>query len=342
MQTKSQTEIISTNQQPTIWALLDDRAGNNGQTIGVAQAFNTPFIEKQISYTKLAKLPNALKGASLIGVTTEAKALIKPPYPDIVIASGRKLACIARYIKKRSPKTKLIQIMYAGFLGIKDFELIAVPKHDKLFINSNNIFRITTSPHKLTHTKLEQEKNKWQTKINSYNAPFTAVFIGGSTKKSSFTEEMALELALLLRKISKENSSTILITTSRRTGAKQEEILRQTLPKDKTFFYSWQDKSDNPYFAFMANANNIIVTGDSISMVSESLALGTNVYIYSPDNFLTGKHQKFIEKIYQQNLALPFTKEQTIKFSPQPSLSSPVKNSATDIVQALKKRLAKR
>ena len=55
----------------TIWLLIDNRAGSAGQLRGVAQALDSKryeIIEKKIEYTCLAKLPNFLKGASLLGV----------------------------------------------------------------------------------------------------------------------------------------------------------------------------------------------------------------------------------------------------------------------------------
>jgi len=39
-----------------VWALLDDRAGNNNQVLAVAEALDIPFEEKKIQYNKFVKL----------------------------------------------------------------------------------------------------------------------------------------------------------------------------------------------------------------------------------------------------------------------------------------------
>ena len=52
------------NNAPLIWVLLDDRAGNNSQSLGIAQELGYDFIAKNISYNFLAKLPDFLKCGS--------------------------------------------------------------------------------------------------------------------------------------------------------------------------------------------------------------------------------------------------------------------------------------
>ena len=87
---------------PLIWALTDDRAGNVAQTLGVAEALGRPFQVKDLRYNPLARLPAVLQGALLIGLTPESRAQRTAPWPDLVIASGRRTAPAARWIKKRA------------------------------------------------------------------------------------------------------------------------------------------------------------------------------------------------------------------------------------------------
>ena len=95
-----------------IWVLADDRAGNINQAIGVAEALGKPFKRVDIGYTKLARLPNLIRGASLIGVDEASRSRLIAPWPDLVIAAGRRTAPIARWIKKQSRgHTRICQIM---------------------------------------------------------------------------------------------------------------------------------------------------------------------------------------------------------------------------------------
>ena len=80
----------------TIWVLADDRAGNTAQSLGAAEACGAKIEVKQVRYTKAVLLPNALRGASTIGLTRETIDGIKPPFPDVAIAAGRRAASILK------------------------------------------------------------------------------------------------------------------------------------------------------------------------------------------------------------------------------------------------------
>ena len=71
-----------------MWALLDDRMGSVGQAKGVMLALGDLFDieEKKIVYTRWAKLPNWMKGRSLLGVNEKASSPLKSPWPDLVLS----------------------------------------------------------------------------------------------------------------------------------------------------------------------------------------------------------------------------------------------------------------
>ena len=87
----------------TVWILEDDRMGNVNQLLGIAECLNTPFERKDIRYTKWIKLPNFLRGKSLIGLTKESKDILKTKtYPDLILSAGRRSFPAALWIKKMS------------------------------------------------------------------------------------------------------------------------------------------------------------------------------------------------------------------------------------------------
>ena len=79
-------------QNNTIWVLLDDRAGNRSQALGVAAALESPITEIELKYGPAAKLPNLILGASLYGLTLESKKALQPPWPQLVVSAGRRTA----------------------------------------------------------------------------------------------------------------------------------------------------------------------------------------------------------------------------------------------------------
>ncbi|MGH6915491.1 MAG: ELM1/GtrOC1 family putative glycosyltransferase, partial [Geminicoccales bacterium] len=75
---------------PRVWVLTDARPGNDNQALGVALALGWPFTVVQLRYGPLARLPNLLLGSSTLGLTAAARAALMAPWPDLVIAAGRR------------------------------------------------------------------------------------------------------------------------------------------------------------------------------------------------------------------------------------------------------------
>lgn len=294
----------------TIWVLADDRAGNTAQALGVAEAFvKNPEIKK-VRYTRSVVLPNVVRGASTLGVTAETVAGLTEPFPDIAVAAGRRAAPLLRYIKKKSGgKTKIVQIMYPGRFNLSDFDLIVLPRHDGCKLIRPNIMRVTGAPHRITPERLSIEKEKWTPVFESLPSPRIALIVGGATKDKPFTTDMAVDLAERAKALAEKlGGGSFLVTTSRRTGAEQEKIIRDALPEPE-FFYGWGNKEmENPYFGFLALADHIIVTGDSVSMCSEACAADAPVYIYAPQGTVGKKHALLHRELYDDGYAVELTK----------------------------------
>ncbi|MDA0998387.1 MAG: ELM1/GtrOC1 family putative glycosyltransferase, partial [Proteobacteria bacterium] len=176
-----------------IWALADGKAGNRSQAFGVADALGQPYREICIDDGPLGILPNILLGASLTGIDASSRNMLTPPWPDLVIAAGRRTAPVARWIKHRAGgKTKLCQIMDPG-AGRSDFDLIAWPAHDRP-ANAANVMAIKAAPHRITPARLAAARVEWAGAVDELPMPRIAVLVGGSTRRRRFTDAMAREL----------------------------------------------------------------------------------------------------------------------------------------------------
>ena len=65
------------SEDPVVWVLTDDRAGNVSQAIGVAESLGWAFDVKPVEYTSWAVLPNMLRGASLRGSQIRARGSLR-------------------------------------------------------------------------------------------------------------------------------------------------------------------------------------------------------------------------------------------------------------------------
>lgn len=192
-----------------------------------------------------------------------------PPWPDLVIASGRKSIAAARYIKRMSKgQTFTVQIQDPR-ISTKNFDLVAVPAHDPT--RGENVIVTTAAPNRITPEKLAQAKKEFS-HFDQIQSPRIAVLIGGSSQAYHLSPQIMQDIAQQLSAL----NGGLMITTSRRTGAQSETILKESLKNRAHYF--WDGSSPNPYFALLAWADYILVTADSTSMLSEAATTGKPVY----------------------------------------------------------------
>lgn len=286
--------------QKNIWILADDRMGNVNQLLGIVSALGWPAERKNIAYDKWVKLPNLVRGASLIGIDAATRDELVGPWPDVVLSAGRRSFPVARWVKKMSGgHTRIVHVMNPGAAGFSEADIVVLPKHDGYTGRAQNVIQISGAPHAVTKERLATERLHWAPILGGYPAPRLSLIVGGATKDKPFTAEMAAELVhetLALK------PSSVMVTTSRRTPAEVIDVLKAQLPKN-TFFYQFGDKTENPYFGLLSWADMIVVTGDSISMCSECCATGVPVYIFAPSAMMGEKHKRFHADLYQNGYA---------------------------------------
>ena len=255
-----------------ILALLDGRPGNDNQTIAIAEQLGE-YESLKIEFSSIAKLPNLLLGSSLRGVKTKITAK-----PDLVIATGRKLGRVAAHLKKTTD-CKAIQIMHPQCC-LKKFDLVFVPQHDG-YKTRGNIHNTIGAPNRIDEDLLESQDWNFEKNAN--------VALIGDIDECEVKE---------LKKVEKLH-----ITTSRRTSKEATAALRKLKP---VYIYEWSENSENPYYALLKAAKNIIVYADSVGMISEACTTGKKVYIFGDAK--KRKFKKFIKKLCKEDYAMPLKK----------------------------------
>ena len=229
-------------------------------------------------------------------------APVAPPYPDILIAGGRKSIGIALYIKKMSGgKTFLVQIQ-DPHVQPKLFDLVVAPQHDR--VRGDNVLVTAGALHRVTPEKIISAQKKFEPALGPLPRPRIAVLIGGASKSHQMTRENTLLLAQQLKSLVENLHCGLMITASRRTGEENTQLLRGMLTGGNVFF--WDGAGDNPYFAMLGFADHIIVTEDSVSMVSEAISTGKPVHI-APLEGGSKKFDLFYQDLAEKGYTRPFT-----------------------------------
>lgn len=285
--------MVAPARELRVWALLDGRAGNDSQTLGVAQALGVPFERVSVGYTALAALPNMLRGASLLGVDACSKARLVAPFPDVVIAAGRRLAPVARFIKKHYPSTFLIHLMHPD-TSLDAFDVVVMPQHDHPAMRENVMVTIG-APHGITHERDAAAVGQ-----------VVAVLVGGDTKHGAFTPQDTAAMVLQLQALVSQGIR-LHITTSRRTPTHAVDALVDAFSAATHQVYVYGSAEKNPYPEMLRGAAAIVVTGDSVAMCSEACATGKPVYIYVPEAAVAQKHREMIASLVDGAYARPLS-----------------------------------
>ncbi len=315
---------------PLIWALIDDRAGNASQCLGVVEALGLRYQRQDLRYVAAGAFPNFFLGASFGGLTKDSRINLVAPWPDLVVAAGRRTAPVARNIKNLSQgRTFLAQIMFPGDAGIDEFDLVAAPRHDHL-VEAANMMLSTGAPHRITSDVLDAAAAAWRGRLEHLPRPWIALIVGGTTRRRKFTEAMARELGATASRMAATSGGSLLITTSRRTGGAAAAALLAEVSVPSHVF-QWGDAGDNPYFGYLALADAVVVTGDSVSMCSEACATQGPVYIHAPKALTTLKHGRLHAELFALGYARPLSG--TLEEWTHPPL-----NAAKDIAAEIRKR----
>jgi len=269
---------------PTVWVMHDGKIGMENQTVGLAEALGWRFVNKRLVIrSPWCHLTPSLWLWPMKAVDPRGAALT-PPWPNVVIACGRNTVALARGIKRANGgKTFWVQIQDPRFAH-NEVDLVVAPQHDPA--RGDNVFPTLGAVHRVTKAKLADAAARSAPLFASLKRPLVVVLIGGDNAVYRLSEERFARLCDQLAVLAGTGFG-LAITPSRRTATERLALLRRRLEGLPAFI--WDGSGDNPYFAMLGVADAIIVTADSVSMVSEAAATGKPVYVVE----LEGGSRKF-------------------------------------------------
>lgn len=272
----------------TCWILTDGRKGTENNSLGLAEALGAEVRLIPISVTGLSRW---LAPWIMLNVERDLQGLSQlcPPWPDLIITAGRTPAIAALYLKERVGCPSLFVHITNPGINPQRFDLVIAPEHDNL--SGPNVISIRGALHRITNSKLEQARALWAPRFGhlpqSLPRPWHGVIIGGNTADLTFTPD---NLHNLLGHIGQTGST--LATASRRTSAEVATLLAQHAT------YCWDGSGDNPYLGLLACCDDLYVSADSVSMLSEACSTGKPVYIVPMDG-QSRKHSHFHNSLIQ-------------------------------------------
>ena len=302
--------------------------GTENQCLGVAAALGVTPVLKRIGLRGLWRFVLPWLGCERRGSFTGDP--LDGPYPDVLIAAGRKAIAAARYIKRQSGGRSFTVFLQNPRVNPACFDLVAVPAHDRL--RGANVIVTTGAPNRITPEGLAAARAQWQRAFASLPGPRVAVLVGGNSKTHRMTPAITRQLAEQLSAL----DAGLMVTASRRTGGENRKILEAYFNcrpglhgNDRIYF--WDGSGANPYQGMLAWADYILVTSDSVSMISDAASTGKPVYMI-PLAGRSRKFDRFYARLREEKIVRPFEgRLENWTYSPI--------NDSAEIASEIKKRM---
>jgi len=257
------------------------------QCRGVADALHLDCVHKQVNPTGLRRwLSPWLRPATSERFGADRSAFA-PPWPDIAIATGRLSIPYIRALSRWAGTRTLTVVLQNPRTGLRTADVIWVPQHDLL--RGPNVITTLTAPHSFSQDRLTELRKTLPVDIATLPRPRIAVLLGGPTRAYKYTQGDLDRFGRALDSIAALNPS-FLITPSRRTPTELMNVIDVATRSRPRLL--WTGRGENPYPNFIAHADVLIVTADSVNMTSEACATGRPVYVFEAAK-ISNKHARF-------------------------------------------------
>jgi mitochondrial fission protein ELM1 len=260
------------------WVITDGKAGMESQCVGLAEALGfEPTVKRVALRTPWKQLTPYFRFAQSLGFAKTSDAL-KAPWPDLVIATGRQSVAASLLVQDRARKAgmRVIAVQLQNpVISSSHFDLVITPRHDKL--TAENVLSTRGALHRVTSEALSAGAARLSPYVCKLPRPYLGVLLGGSNAAYQFDEDAAARLGRQLASSAQNLGGSLLITSSRRTGDANKTAFKKAIGAAPNFF--WEGNGFNPYFGILGLADFLIVTCDSVNMVSEALASAKPVYV---------------------------------------------------------------
>jgi KDO2-lipid IV(A) lauroyltransferase len=270
--------------------LIEYRSGFHRALLAALAPFLRPFIQGRLSW-----LRPFLK--------EESQKAVENATADFIIAAGSSLAPVQQLLA-RETGAKTVVIMKPPFpYSVTRYDLAVVPAHDGGLMPKGN-FRCVIMPSGYQKKDRSRDADELKAKTGGGNAGI-AVFVGGTAHHFDITVRDAEKLAGALIRASKK-AGGYMLTTSRRTSKPVEQFLKGALGRDAACRLLVIANEENPSYAaggMLEIADLLIVTEDSLAMISEAVGTGKKVIVLKlGEGELPAKHYRFHQILEQRGL----------------------------------------
>jgi mitochondrial fission protein ELM1 len=264
----------------TCWIITDGAAGNERQALALAGRLRVATRVWRLAPTAPWSwfAPRLVAGARL-ALPSGVREQFAAPWPALAIGCGRAGALYTRALRRLSDgRTYTVQILDPR-IDPAHWDVVVAPRHDRLV--GANVVNPLGSLNPIDDAWLADGAAAFA-ELARLPEPRTAVLVGASHRDVAVDTEYCVGLVEALARSHDKRGGSFLVSTSRRTPAHLADFLRSAFARFPGVFWRSADDGPNPYAGYLAHAQRIVVTPDSVNMLSEACAVGVPVRTWLP------------------------------------------------------------
>ena len=252
--------------------LTEGMHGMISQVEGLAKALDIDFTHHKVELNHLWKLiPPNLSPVS----QTVFKKIDHDDF-DVIISCGRKSVIPSIYLKKTSNKKVFNIHIQDPKVNLTHFDFIVAPEHDG--IEGQNVISTKGAIHYLTESEINENKDYLNSFIKKDERKIWALIMGGPTKYYDYSTKNMKHIFTSIYKLLKKHDFQLVVIPSMRTPINTIHYAKEFFGENHTII---MDVDKKAYLSALAISENIVVTCDSSSMISEAALTGKPIYIAS-------------------------------------------------------------
>ena len=263
--------------------MLSHRVGDSIQVMALANALGWPYEVKSATPEGGSSTAAPIKMDDLDSLNEPEEG---QAWPDLVLSAGWRSEVRARQVRARAARDgHSVRLVHVGrpWIDWNVFDLVVSPPQYRP-PEGAHILRNKTPLHEVTEERLTEAECEWRPRLEALPGPYVSILVGGHSGPFNFSRDAACRLALQASRFAEARGASLLITTSARTPDYVVEALEQHV-RVPHFLYKWRPGAkNNPYYAFLSMGEQLIVTCDSVSMLTEACAARKPVYMFRLDS----------------------------------------------------------
>nr|WP_255682330.1 mitochondrial fission ELM1 family protein [Dyella sp. 2HG41-7] len=303
-------------------------AGNQRQALALAEHMNMPVRHLVLSpRAPWSWLSPRMTWGGRLALPASQRAAFAPPWPRIAIGCGRSAALLTRMLRTLTEgHCHTVQILDPR-VAPAHWDTVIAPRHDGLA--GANVMNPLGSLNPIDDAWLQDGRDASPT-LSELPQPRVGVLLGGPRGGIRIDADYAQRLVERLLERRRHEGGSLMVLASRRTPVAAVEVMRNALRGNPGLVWAGPDDGNNPYPGVLGWADRLIVTPDSVNMLSEACAVGCAVH-----TFVTGALPPKLARFHQSLRAAGLLHEMD---EDAPATQTPLRETAA-IADALRKRL---